>query len=334
MKSHPPQNPPQNQQDPDRLIVQSTRLFPKGQGADAYRIEGIAARCDWVFLSDWIQPQTHLVRNTGTDTPRHIFLSLRAPQIALRRFAEDILPRLSQDFILVSGSEDATLPQQIDHRWPRGDGQFADDVRAILDSPYLRHWFVENLDTDGIARMSPLPIGLVFPEGYPETGIAVPPTTPLGQRPLRVLCAHHHREGPQWEPRRHVSGLAKHAWSDWCTVLDAPIPLPDYLRLIDGHAFVLCVEGGGLDPAPKAWHALLHGAIPIMRRNPTSDGYADLPVVHVPDWTEDSLSLEKLQLWQAQYAPRQDDPDKRRALLEQLGLDYWWEKIRQKAPIR
>lgn len=39
------------------------------------------------------------------------------------------------------------------------------------------------------------------------------------------------------------------------------------MRLMQSHAFVLCAEGGGVDPSPKAWQAILHGAIPIIRRD-------------------------------------------------------------------
>ena len=42
--------------------VLSTRLFPKGQGADAYRLTGVAARCDWVLLSDTAAPEVALAR--------------------------------------------------------------------------------------------------------------------------------------------------------------------------------------------------------------------------------------------------------------------------------
>ncbi|MEN9063000.1 hypothetical protein [Ponticoccus litoralis] len=36
----------------------TTRLFPKAGGADRYRISGLAARCDWVVLSDTQPPVT------------------------------------------------------------------------------------------------------------------------------------------------------------------------------------------------------------------------------------------------------------------------------------
>src|SRR5690606_38296292 len=90
----------------------STRLFPKNRGADAYVVNGIARRCDWVVLSDRQPPQASLVRQVETEAPRHVFVSLREPFQALAFFIERVLPMIRGPFVLVSGSEDASLPRQ------------------------------------------------------------------------------------------------------------------------------------------------------------------------------------------------------------------------------
>ena len=51
--------------------------------------------------------------------------------------------------------------------------------------------------------------------------------------------------------------------------MDCPPPPPvvsrrEYLALVASVPFVACVHGGGLDPSPKAWEALLVGTIPII----------------------------------------------------------------------
>lgn len=315
------------------LQPQSTRLFPKGRGADAYTISGLAARCDWVVLSDNHPPHVHLHCNRTTDHPRHIFLSLRAPFHAVRHFTKVILPRIRSDFVLITGSEDITLPRQRDARWRRFDAAEQAMLAQILNHPHLRHWYAENLDEGGHPRRSPLPLGLVFPQGAPE-GLLMTAPPPLAQRPLRVFCAHRHRDGPQWEPRRRVSRLAGGPWRDYCTTAAQEMPEPAFMAEVEAHAFVLCVEGGGLDPSPKAWSALLHGAIPIIRKTAVAQAYTHLPVVVVDDWTGDALTPAWLAHWRAAFLPWFDDPFARHEILHRLSLDYWWRIIASARPVK
>lgn len=308
----------------------STRLFPKGLGAARYRLTGIAARCDWALLSDSAQPNFHQHRNVETATPRHIFLSLREERHAIPAFVETVLPQLTEPFILVSGSEDVTIPRQTDERRSAFTSDIIAHIKTILDHPLLSHWFAENL-ADEDPRFSALPVGMVYPDSDPKA-VAEPTNRPsTGERPCRVLCSHRVREGRQWDPRRHVTTLAQTAWAPFCTVLTEETPEPAFLSLVASHAFVLCVEGGGLDPSPKAWQSVLYGAIPIIRRTPTSVAYEDLPVVFVDAWDADALNADRLAEWQGSLAPRFDDPDQRREVLRRLGGDYWWDKIASKA---
>lgn len=312
---------------PKFLDVHSTRLFPKCGGPGAYKVSGIAARCDWVVFSDGGSNDILLHQNKPTDSPRHVFLSLRNPFISLAGFVDQVLPRLSDRFVLVSGSEDATLPYQCDQRWRAFNAVEQGYISAILDHPLLIRWFAENLDDDSDRRFAALPTGMVFPDGAPRRGVKVPAHDPLGKRQLRVLCTHREREGPQWETRRLVSNLARTAWAECCTVLDEVVPEKEFLRQVESHAFVLCVEGGGLDPSPKAWQTILHGAIPIIRETGTRSAYAELPVAFVSNWNSASLSPPRLAAWRDQLASFHDDPAERRKTIMRLGIDHWWSKI-------
>lgn len=312
------------------LMIHSTRLFPKFLGAEACQTTGIAARCDWVVLSDTRPPHTCLKKNHQTDTPRHIFLSLRQPFAAIRYFATRILPTLRSGFVLVSGSEDCTIPTQLDTRWREYDGAEQEYISAILSSPNLIHWFAENLSESGHPRLSPLPTGMVFPEGNAENMVPPPDIPPLGRRPLRILCAHRVRPDPQWDLRKSVTKLARTDWKPWCTVLEDDISEPQYLKLLEQHAFVLCVEGGGLDPSPKAWQAILHGAIPIIRKTALEPAYRELPVGFIADWTAPSLTRAMLREWHGQFGKAHDDPAERKRILHSLSMDFWWGKIQAK----
>ncbi|WP_139186617.1 hypothetical protein [Sulfitobacter delicatus] len=135
------------------------------------------------------------------------------------------------------------------------------------------------------------------------------------------------REGEQWKIRREVTTRAEGEWSDWCTVAREELSEPEFLAEVENHAFVFCVEGGGLDPSPKAWQAILHGAIPIIRKTGTYRAYAELPVAFVPDWRANCFNPECLKVWRNHLAPYYDEPALRASTLTRLGLDYWWRKI-------
>lgn len=301
----------------------STRLFPKGRGAAAYEMTGLAARCDWVILSDNTAPQVHFHRNTRTATPQTIFLSLRAAHQAIRYFCDQILPVLHAPFVLVSGSEDMTIPVQTDQRWRCFDAQERSMIAALAQHPLLLHWFAENLDQDMGSRVSPLPLGFVFPQG--QAPVEAPLVPPLAQRPGLILCSHRLRSGPQWEPRHRVSRLARTDWADWCSLVEEEVSESEYLELVRQHVFVLCVEGGGLDPSPKAWQTILHGAIPIIRNSPLSAAYRELPTAIVDSWSPEQITLERLARWQQQLAPMVET--QRGMILERLSGQYWWDKI-------
>lgn len=272
------------------------------------------------------------VRKAGATGPVTIFLCCHQLVQALTAFAA-LLDDIEDDFILISGSSDATLPRQTDARLPPFGPAEKQLVARIHDHPHLLRWYAENLDEAGHARLSPLPLGMILRDGVPPEGIVVPDVPPLARRPLRVFCAHRHRDGPQWAPRRHVSALAEGPWRDFCTVAAQEMPEPDFLAQIRKHAFVLCVEGGGLDPSPKAWSALLHGAVPVIRNTAVAQAYAHLPVVVVDDWTADALSPARLAQWRAALLPWFDDPFARHEILHRLSLDYWWRIIAAARPV-
>lgn len=316
-----------------RLPPHSTRLFPKNHGATAYAITGIAAYCDWILLSDCSGLRTYLHHNRNTNNPRFIFLSLRSPFDAIQTFAQEVLPQLGQPFILISGSEDITLPKQTDTRWRKYNKAEAEMIDLIMNHSLLEHWYIENLDSDTHPRCSPLPLGMVFPHGA-VAEVTVPSVPALSTRSLNVFCSHRHREGPQWQPRRDVSALARSTtWREFCTVLDDEISETDFQSELKRHSFVLCVEGGGLDPSPKAWESILHGAIPIIRKTALARAYGHLPVVMVDQWNINSISISRLKAWRNILSPWYDDPERRREVLKRLSIDYWWKAIATREPI-
>ncbi|WP_132700680.1 hypothetical protein [Reinekea marinisedimentorum] len=309
------------------LESQQTRLFPKNKGADKYRITGIARKCDWVITSDTFEPRTFITKLKQTITPQTIFLSLRDPFIAVSFFYEAVLPQLTSPFILITGSEDATIPNQVDKRWRCFNDNEKKIIQKILSSPNLIHWFAENLDDNNEPKLSPLPLGMVYPNYKDNCSIPIHSVPALSNRSHMVLCAHRERDGEQWITRKKVTQLAKNQWNSFCTILESEVLEEVFFNLCKTHKFVLCVEGGGLDPAPKAWHAIINGAIPIVKSSALDSCYKELPIAFIENWNEDTLSEKQLNLWIDKYTPFFEHADKRINILNKLGLEYWWNKI-------
>ncbi|MDK9719465.1 MAG: DUF4214 domain-containing protein, partial [Trichlorobacter sp.] len=64
-----------------------------------------------------------------------------------------------------------------------------------------------------------------------------------------------------------------------------------------------------------------------IRDSALKGAYEQLPVVFVSKWDESCLNLEKLEKWHCTFSAIHDDPEKRQAVIERLGIDYWWHKI-------
>jgi len=301
------------------------RLFPKGMGSLKYRITGLASLCDWVVVTDLCQPKSHIIANTQRQ-PRTVFLSLRSRFKAISYFHKQVLPRIQSNFILVSGSSDLTIPNQTDSRWPKFSASERRTVDEILEDERLIHWFTENLD-ENLPKISPLPTGALPTLG--ELGdIAMPGEyAAISDRPLKALCCHRNREGAQWQARRHVTEYCSVSRKHLTTVVKSEIGISQFRELVRAHPLVLCVEGGGLDPSPKAWEAMMMGAIPVVRKSPTSVAYSELPVAFIEDWRGDFLEKDKMEEWIAALEPFFQESSLRENVSYQLSLEYWWEKV-------
>jgi hypothetical protein len=311
---------------------QQTRLFPKNLGADKYVLNGIAKKCDWVVLSDTQSPKAHLVKDLPGNYPKTIFLSLRAPFEAIKFFHDTVLPQLTTPFVLISGSEDVTIPEQRDKRWREYNDDEKRCINNIIQHPQLLHWYAENLSSSEYPNLSPIPLGLVYPKSGASPPLPLHSVPTFSQRFKSVLCAHRIREGQQWETRKKVSDLANGSWKNHCTLLADEVSEPHFFELCSTHKFVICVEGGGFDPSPKAWHALLSGAIPIVKSSALNACYKELPVVFVDDWNKEAISEANLEKWESELAPFFDEPAKRYQVLQKLGLQFWWNEIISKLP--
>ena len=96
------------------------------------------------------------------------------------------------------------------------------------------------------------------------------------------------REGTgTWATRAKVASMCR-SIPNYCTrpasAGSEGVSHAEYLKLLRSLPFIACPHGGGVDPSPKAWEAILVGTIPIIERSIVVDAYEHLPVVIVDSW--------------------------------------------------
>ena len=286
---------------------------------------GIAAWCDWVIGSRLLD-ERHAWGDPAV-SPATVFVRYQY----LQRFLDGVLPHITQPFVLFSGDSDCTIPRQLDTHNRFCEPRFTGSVRLASD-PQLVHWYAENLDDAGFhPSVSGFPTGVNLNEfaGLDADAIiaqAMQRATLLVQRPLRVMQIDRRRPTAQFAARQRVYELCRGAWAEFCDASDA---VPRLMDALSGHSFLLCVHGGGLDPSPKAWEALLTGTIPIIvPAGGVEDAYRGLPVVFVQSWNESSISLQRLQAWKTALLPHYTPGAARDAVLHRLSARYWPERAR------
>jgi len=289
----------------------STRLDKKDIYTAA-QLTGISARCDW-FIHD-----RYILKNK--DIPSTIFISNYKGYNSIPYFIDTILPTLSSPTIVIIASEDFTFPTGSGDLRANHVAHMQDKIQQFIDHPLIIRIYVENLDTLH-PKLTPIPLGIhpVWAPWYTNTfntDIVV-----TSNRPILAFCCHRtHAWGPQqFIDRVNVSELAKTVWSDFTEQYDG-LPLHIFKEKLLSSKFTICVHGGGIDPSPRAWEALLCGSIPIMQHSTLDAAYSRFPVFYVDEW---DISEEKLNTW---WDNNYNSID-RKKVLEMLSLDYWWDII-------
>ena len=303
--------------------------------ADFQPPTGIAARCDILI----IKPKTTFYHKPLPQA-RTIYVSsvLRGLGIVkLNALLEQMKPE--QRVVVVLASADDTFPNSIDKRMQRTSPRQKKFFLQVINNPKLAHLFVENLD-ERIRpdKVSSLPLGVNPIEGPVNTSYYLQfANTDIMRKPLKFTMFNRIRNQRQFLDRRTVRERAERHWKAWKApqqrpTLDELQPRAKreaYLSTLSKFAFTICEHGGGLDPNPKVWEAILMGTIPIVRRSPMTYVFEEegLPVVVVEDWKPTAISEERLVHWRVKFAPFFTDPVKRQATLEKLTLDHWMRKI-------
>ena len=313
--------------------------FMSTVGTSFTHVRGIATHCDWVVgvrpIETWYTDE-HRVHGYMDRVPQTIFLNVDEQQ----KFHDDLLPCFPPHsrFVIITGDHDRTTPQQVDKRYLPAlqPGTW----ESLLDDQRVLHLFVEHLDTPAPSdRVTPIPLGLnpfEFDGHNADLALqyAVNHTTtdtvvPISQRPLKMIFTNRVRKGPQWNDRKQAMSICQHL--PHCDIQNRLVGQAAFMRTIQNFPFLLCVHGGGVDPNPNLFQALLAGVIPIMGPFAGQTMYKDLPVVIADgNWNDVNstfLSRAYLRDKLEELAPYFENAEKRAQVLEKLTLQYWWNKV-------
>lgn len=198
--------------------------------------------------------------------------------------------------IVVSGGHDSTFPYQWDSRYPQTSASEADALIESVRTSKVSRWYAENL-TSYDPIFSPIPGG-ILPSPWRDSVRFIRSRPKRAPVKKMVFCAHRdkgsQRANSQFDVRRHVTALAEGPWRGFASIPEDYLSISEFRRELRAHPFTLCVEGGGIDPSPKAFEALIQGSIPVIRESPLADAYRHLPVLVVKEWSPEILSAEIL----------------------------------------
>lgn len=296
---------------------------------------GFASRCDWVLGSrptnSGLSPP-YTVWGRIEILPRTVFLQ----SFELQRFHNNLLPCFPEwhKFVLIIGDQDLTTPKQTDLRWgsPMLDASAWD---SWLKDDRVLHLFVEHLDTASPAdRVTPIPVGFnpdEFVGWNPDKALQLThrESRPISERPIGMVFTNRIRENGygQWNDRFMAMTMCQNL--PFCDI-QTSTPPSSFLEMIQKYPFLLCVHGGGIDPNPCAFSALLAGVIPIIAPFPGQGIYRGLPVLFTDgQWNETAMyfTIGSLNKTLHYFAPFFENPNLHSTMVEKLMSQYWWDMV-------
>lgn len=256
----------------------------------------------------------------------------------LRAFIQQVLPLVSEKFVLITGDSDSCVPSEL-----------GDLARVILDSPKISHWYTQDFDGSiGSKKISPIPIGIDFHtlSERPIWGESV--SSPEQQEVVLKSVAEQLRPCKDRSPKVYVDfawqkGLGLRSYRRFHPLVGArlresrrriarklrtnenvfsqngPLPRTELWRQRGEYAFVLSPHGTGLD-CHRTWEALALGHIVLVATSSIDPLYEDLPVVALKDWNE--ITSDNLRKWLLQFHGSC-------GIQEKLKSSYWIAQMRK-----
>jgi hypothetical protein len=206
--------------------------------------------CDFSHKFDWIVTQDTIIKKK--DIPNSIYVKIDY----LPRFAYEILPTITNRFLLITGCGDAS-PQL----------NFNAEYNVIIDNPFLIHWYMENMYQKN-NKISSLPVGLATHTiELEETLLEIRNKTINNNKKEKIFCCWHDRSynicGSVFNVRGNLKQFVKQFPNSF-DVYEHQMDLIEFLTLLSQYQYAFCPHGNGIDPNPTAWYCLALGVTPIV----------------------------------------------------------------------
>lgn len=241
-------------------------------------------------------------------------------------FYNKILPDINNEVTLVIASEDFTFPLGIGDLRRNFYKDKQDLVTNLINHKFIKKIWVENLDLLH-PKLTPLPLGILHYENRISILNSIKfKKINFNERKNNLFVCHRIRSHLQFQKRRLVSNFCQNKWKDF-VCLKNNLEYTDFINHLLNSKFVLCVNGGGYDPSPKCWEALLCGCIPIIEHSTLNEAYKELPIIFIKKWKRNTITEDKLNIWLKEKRIFFENETKREEVLKKLHLNYWWNKI-------
>jgi hypothetical protein len=263
------------------------KAFFPGIVPPLFYLSGLPLRCVNIAILDCSGNVKVLNNSFGKNNMLYIF---RDVLINPAKFSDCNLNLSGYSSIFI-GSFDMTFPIQVDKRSERNSKR-ALEIYNLLFENYHGELFIENMDSE-FFNAKALSCGVT--PSYLTLGYRVKlknKTSEIGKK--AVLCAHRLRKGRQWSNRCLVTRRCVNDWKDCCEELKNEVSINDFRLLLTNYTFVLCVNGGGLEVAPKIYDAFLSGVYPIVQRSLATSYLFNYPVYFIDDWSSVNLDTKLL----------------------------------------
>lgn len=216
---------------------------------------------DWIILPIG---NTLLIRKNSL-IPKTIYLKLDY----LNLFVSDILPKINNPFILVTGASD--LSPQI---------TFKQEFNKLIHDQRLIHWYMNNMRYKE-EKISSLPCGIAAGKFW--NGCSQKEIDDLILNARNELLNSEKIEDKVFSCFRpayfNVCGNDMFIRPNISKIVNSNLDLfdsysPDsfdfvnFVRTMGKYKYALCPHGNGMDPGPTAWIALAVGTIPVIYETP------------------------------------------------------------------
>lgn len=291
---------------------------------------GVAGLCDYVVFS----PTETFFNKSGMNIEniKTVYVNTRWRNEIFPHFKKllDTKLRICKDLRIVFAGTDWTFPNSMDKRFKKTTNDEKKMYLSFGNYKNIKHIYIENLDSPINNKYKVLPLGFNPVECPMNFSYFIKFENRCRTRPLKFTSFNRSRTGVgEWSLRADVEKLCEmDEWKNFY-VHTGLMEHSQFLKTMSNYTFTIVVNGGGIDPNPKIYEAMLLGVIPIIiKHEPYTDVYKDMPVIILDEtWNKNTFTKEKMFAWYQQCKPYLEDKEKREKVLEFITLEYWWNKI-------